>query len=134
MDLKLSTAVCYGLTAINYINLQGAGKKVMTSEVCTKTDLPYDSTMKVLRQLCKAQLLAAHRGVKGGFSLRKTLDNVSLLDIIIAVDGPIEVTDISSITGDRGRTLNAIEDLIKQEKDGLVKRLNSFSLKELLKK
>ncbi len=100
MDLKLSTSLMYGLSALGYLATSTSERPVMVREICRECSLPYDSTMKVMRQLTRARLVNAHRGSKGGFSLRVPADEINFLKIIEAIEGPLE-------TGDR----NEIDDL-----------------------
>ena len=58
-----------------------------------QTKLPLPAVSKVLNQLSNAGFLNSHRGLKGGFTLAKTADDISVADIIEAVDGPISLTN-----------------------------------------
>jgi Rrf2 family protein len=93
MDLKLSTSLTYGLTALGYLAANHTERPVMMREICHECKLPYDSTMKVMRQLTRARLVNAHRGSKGGFTLRMPANEISFLRIIEAIEGPIETGD-----------------------------------------
>lgn len=90
MDLKLSTSMMYGLSALGYLAGANSDRPVMVREICRECNLPYDSTMKVMRQLTRARLVNAHRGSKGGFTLRVPAGEISFLKIIEAIEGPLE--------------------------------------------
>ena len=93
MDLKLSTSLQYGLSALGYLAANHHERPVMVREICRECGLPYDSTMKVMRQLTRARLVNAHRGSKGGFTLRASAGDISFLKIIEAIEGPIATGD-----------------------------------------
>lgn len=57
---------------------------------CTKIPLP--TVSKILNLLGKAGLLISHRGLKGGFTLSRSANEISMTDIIEAIDGPISLT------------------------------------------
>ena len=95
MDLKLSTSLMYGLSALGYLAAANSERPVMVREICRECNLPYDSTMKVMRQLTRARLVNAHRGSKGGFTLRLPSHEISFLKIIEAIEGPLETGDRS---------------------------------------
>ena len=57
-----------------------------------KTSLPVPSVAKILNSLSKAGVLESHRGLKGGFTLARSADEITVADIIEAVDGPISLT------------------------------------------
>lgn len=53
-------------------------------------------TLRILRKLNMAGITEAKRGANGGYKLKKTKEDISLYDIIVAVDGPIEVNQCLS--------------------------------------
>ncbi|MDG1858796.1 MAG: Rrf2 family transcriptional regulator, partial [Emcibacteraceae bacterium] len=54
--------------------------------------VPLPTVSKILGKMAKANLLTSHRGVGGGFSLNST-NEISIADIIEAVDGPVQLTN-----------------------------------------
>lgn len=56
-------------------------------EVCQATGIPEPFACKVLGEMAKARILKGFRGPGGGYQLRRAPSEVSLLDIILAVDG-----------------------------------------------
>lgn len=96
----------------------------MVREIAAQYDFPYDSTLRVLRQLAKAQLVTAHRGIKGGFSLNIPSSKISLLTVMEIILGPLDAYDPlpgSSSTGDKEfrevvvKDLNKIGQVLKKE-------------------
>ena len=59
----------------------------------TSVELPTAS--KVLKQLCKALLVTSCRGAKGGYQLARPAGEISVADIIAAIEGPIAMTECS---------------------------------------
>ncbi len=96
MDLKLSTSLMYGLSALTYMATHHSDRPVMVREICRECGLPYDSTMKVMRQLTRARLVNAHRGSKGGFTLRVAATDINFLKIVEAIEGPIETGEVAA--------------------------------------
>lgn len=56
-------------------------------------NLPLPTVSKILKAMARAGLLASHRGVKGGYSLAKSAGDISLVDVIEALEGPIAITE-----------------------------------------
>jgi Rrf2 family protein len=54
---------------------------------------------KILKALAKGGLLVSQRGVKGGYRLAASADNISIGDVIQALEGPIGITECSSHPG-----------------------------------
>ncbi len=55
--------------------------------------LPAPVVSKILKQLVRAQLLVSHRGAKGGYSLARPAEEISIAAVINAIEGPIALTD-----------------------------------------
>ncbi|WND03779.1 SUF system Fe-S cluster assembly regulator [Temperatibacter marinus] len=62
------------------------------------TKIPATTVSKILNLLGKADLLISTRGLKGGFTLARSKDEISMTDIIEAIDGPISLTHCVSTT------------------------------------
>src|SRR6266571_3758961 len=63
------------------------------------TKLPLPTVGKLLRQLSDRGLLSSHRGVKGGFNMARDASQISVADIILALEGPIGFTECSVVPG-----------------------------------
>lgn len=72
-------------------------------ELAADTRLPLPTVSKLLKTLSRAGLLESHRGVKGGYSLPHRPTEVSVAEIITAVDGPISLTDCSAEPSDEAQ-------------------------------
>ena len=69
------------------------GKIVSSQEIINKTGLQKATVNKVLAILVRKNLLEAHRGVKGGYTPFKRLEDISVKELIEAVEGPVSLTD-----------------------------------------
>ena len=56
-------------------------------------DVPSESFALALKNLVKNRLLRSYRGTGGGFSLARPASEITLLDIVVAVEGPIALND-----------------------------------------
>jgi FeS assembly SUF system regulator len=77
--------------------------KDLHSAVCLagETGIPVPTVSKILGALSKGRLLTSHRGLKGGFRLNRETREITVADIIEAVDGPIALTNcIEDTPGD----------------------------------
>jgi FeS assembly SUF system regulator len=74
-------------------------------ELAAELLLPAPTVSKVLQSLGRAGLLTSHRGVKGGYALSRAPEDISIADIVAAVEGPIALTEcIEDAPGDCDRT------------------------------
>lgn len=81
----LSQTVEYALRAV--VTLANAGGRPMvTADIAKATEVPMGYLYKVLQQLGRNDLVQSQRGSKGGFTLRKDPQTLTLLEVINAVD------------------------------------------------
>jgi Rrf2 family protein len=88
--MKLSKPVTYGMIAMGYIAKQAEGYWVTCEELAQEFDMPKEFLQKIMNQYVRAGILLAKRGFQGGFSLAKPAKEISLLEIIEAVEGPLK--------------------------------------------
>jgi Rrf2 family protein len=75
----------YALRAV--VCLGGSlGRPLTTRAIADQTKVPYDYLSKVLQGLSRAGMVDSQRGVGGGFVLARPFDNLTVLDVINAVD------------------------------------------------
>jgi Rrf2 family protein len=87
-DFVLSQTVEYALRAVVFLASQ-SGQSKTNEQISTATKVPAAYLSKVLQALGRAGLVQAHRGVRGGFSLAKEADDLTILAVVNAVD-PIQ--------------------------------------------
>jgi len=85
--VRLSKKVEYGLIAIRYIALQSNGDVVTAKEIADKHRISYELVAKVLQRLARAGLVASQQGVRGGYTLAKNPNEISISMIINAIEG-----------------------------------------------
>ncbi len=89
--LKISEAASIGIHAMIFI-AEADGKPVNTKAIAAGFDVSDNHTAKVLQRLAHAGYISAIRGPKGGFVLNKKADEITVLEIYEAIDGPLEET------------------------------------------
>ena len=57
-----------------------------------KTTMSESAIMKILKLLVKSKLIDSIRGSKGGYVVNKEPQNISVLDVVNAIDGPVAIT------------------------------------------
>lgn len=85
---KLYSKGCeYALRALTYAATQTEKKRFQIKEVCKKTGIPESFTRKVFQALTQGGFLQAVRGPGGGYELTRSAADITLLDVIKAVEG-----------------------------------------------
>jgi FeS assembly SUF system regulator len=89
--IRLSRLADYGVVLMTHI---ASAQPVPHSaqSVARATAIPLPTASKLLSSLASAGLLAAMRGVKGGYRLARRPEEISVADIVGAIDGPIALT------------------------------------------
>lgn len=84
----LSNTCKYAIRAVIYIALNdGENKKIGLKKISEELDIPSPFLGKILQILSKNKLLNSTKGPNGGFSLNKSAQEITLLNIIEIIDG-----------------------------------------------
>ncbi len=87
--MKLSRTVGYALQAAIQLAEAESGTPVPCSKLATEGGMPERFLLQILRNLVTHGILKSTRGVEGGYMLQRPPEQVSLLELIEAADGPI---------------------------------------------
>jgi Rrf2 family protein len=89
--VKLSRASTYAFYGLSYLAGQPPGLFVPLSEIHRHYGVPEKHLAKIFQQLVRAGLLSSARGVQGGFTLARAPEKISPLEVIEAIEGPLDV-------------------------------------------
>ncbi len=81
----------YGIRSVLYLARQPFKKVSFVNEISEEYKIPRSFLAKILQKLVKAKIVRSYRGVKGGFSLVKHPREISVLDVIEAIEGKLQV-------------------------------------------
>ncbi len=81
----------YALRAIAHLANHWKEGPVSTRDLANDEDITYQLACKIMQKLGKAKLVASCMGPKGGFTLNGDPSEISLLDVIIAMQGPVRL-------------------------------------------
>src|SRR3954470_752589 len=88
--MKLTRASSYALHAVAYMATQKQQEKPVASHnIAQARNIPERFLLKVLKPLVTARVLLSIKGPNGGYRLAKPAADISMADIVEAVDGPI---------------------------------------------
>ncbi len=94
VNVKVSTRGDYASRALLSLALKDQdGAPTSVRDIAERTGLPQPYLEQILLALKGAGLVRSRRGVGGGYVLARTPDEISLADIVSAVDGPIVAGD-----------------------------------------
>jgi Rrf2 family protein len=87
--MKLSRTVAYALQATLQLAQSDSELPVPCSRLAATGKMPERFLLQVLRNLVAHGILASTRGVEGGYMLGRAPEEISLLEVIEAIDGPL---------------------------------------------
>jgi Rrf2 family protein len=85
--VRVSAKVDYALRAI--LELAAADELVKGERLASGQAIPQKFLESILVELRRAELVASHRGVEGGYALARPATEITVADVIRAVEGPI---------------------------------------------
>jgi Rrf2 family iron-sulfur cluster assembly transcriptional regulator len=89
MAMQITRAGEYAIKSLVYLAAQGGDARIMASEVATAEEIPVNFVRKILESLAKTGLVKSFRGAGGGFTLGAAPAQISLRQIVEAVEGPL---------------------------------------------
>ena len=133
--MQITRAGEYAVLGLLHLAKRGAGQRVMLDEVSQMEGIPRSFLAKIFQTLSKAGLVRSIRGTGGGFSLAKTPEETTVLEVIEAVEGKIAfqrcLIDADSCEHSGGCALCG---LFEQAQDRVKEVFGKTTLAELLKK
>lgn len=87
--MRVSRSTGYALLAVGYIAKNQGDGVVLSQDISSQYDIPLEYLLKILQQLVRANVLRSKRGPRGGFSMAKPANKITMLEVIEAVDGPL---------------------------------------------
>jgi FeS assembly SUF system regulator len=126
--IRLAKLTDYGLVVMTTMARKSGAPMHTARDLAAFTRLPLPTVSKVLKQLLQSGLLASHRGINGGYSLTKDPAEISLAEIIAAMEGPIALTECSTdVTGlcdlERSCPIKANQRVISEVVRGALQRV-----------
>lgn len=91
MNFSITRRGDYGLTAITYLAQKPAGTLTQIQEIAQHCGLPEAFLAQILRLLVRGKLVNSKKGVGGGFMLARSAAEISFLDVLEALEGPVAV-------------------------------------------
>jgi len=93
--LKIGKLTDYGVVVLDQLARAGAVKQ-STESIGEATGLPLPTVRKVMKALVDGGLVIAQRGSKGGYRLARAPEQIRILDVVQAFEGPVALTECST--------------------------------------
>jgi Rrf2 family protein len=131
--MQITRQADYAVRAVLYLAQLGQDRRASTSQIAQEQQIPPSFLAKIVSQLSVAGLLQTSRGARGGVSLARTPDQISILEVVEAIDGPILLNEC---VGENGACTFGDDCLMKpiwcDAQAELVERLNNTNFASFL--
>lgn len=87
--MRISAKADYAVRAVSELAAAEGEKPVKAERIATAQDIPLNFLENILGELRHAGLVRSHRGAEGGFRLARPPSEVTVADVIRAVEGPL---------------------------------------------
>ena len=87
--MKLTRASSYALHAVAFMAVQKHERPIASHNIAQARGIPERFLLKVLKPLVSARVLLSIKGPNGGYRLARPANEITMLEVVEAVDGPI---------------------------------------------
>ena len=133
--LRLSKKADYALMAMKHLAVRGdRGSQGSSSarEIAEQYNIPIELMAKVLQRLVRRGLLVSHQGTRGGYRLARVPTQISVADVIQAIEGPVTVTACSTDEGQCEQFSKCnVRDPLYRVRDRILAALGECTIAEL---
>src|SRR5499426_2727824 len=130
--LRLSKKADYALMSMKHLALRGDHASSSAREIAALYDIPIELMAKVLQRLVRRGLLASQQGTRGGYQLGRGPSQISVADVIQAIDGPVTVTACKTEDGQCEQFAKCnVRDPLWRVRDRILAALGECTIAEL---
>ena len=130
--LKLSKKADYGLIALRHLATHFGKGSFSASDIAETYCISAPLLAKVLQKLARHGLVAARHGSSGGYTLAKNPSEISALEAISAIDGPLFITSCKTVRGDCEQTRTCtVREPLRRVNDSILQVLSSVTISQM---
>ena len=130
--LKLTKKADYGLIALRH--LAAARRSTSAKDIADTYRIPLPLLSKILQNLARAGLLVSEQGTHGGYRLARDPEEITALEVIRTIDGPIILTHCFTEHAECDQSdLCPVREPLRKVHEGIVRLLSSISISDMTK-
>lgn len=134
--MKLNQATDYAFRAIIFLAGLPEGKVVEAQAISQKEVIPMRFLLKIMPSLIRAGIVRSQRGVRGGYALDRKPSEITLLDVVEAIEGSVHINrclEDYDYCSKKGAPACQVHQTLEQIQEKLVGELRKHSFDEFLK-
>ncbi|HYL84042.1 MAG TPA: SUF system Fe-S cluster assembly regulator [Candidatus Angelobacter sp.] len=129
---KLSKKADYGLIAVKHLATHRREHACSASEIAEEYGISATLMAKVLQKLAHNSLVAAKHGSSGGYQLAKEPAQITALDVISAIDGPVLITSCVTNHGNCDATERcSVKEPLRRVNESILEVLGAVTIAQL---
>jgi Rrf2 family protein len=130
--MQITRQADYAVRAVLFLARIGSSQRAATSQVAQNQRIPPSFLAKIVSQLSIAGLLHTSRGARGGVTLGREPKDITLLEVVEAIDGPIMLNECVNGGACTFEPDCPLRPIWRDTQEELVKRLKSTNFAQLL--
>jgi Rrf2 family protein len=129
---RLSKKADYGLIAVKHLAMHRDQHACSATEIAEEYGISTMLMAKVLQKLARQRIVSAKHGATGGYALAKEPSQISALDVISAIDGPLLITSCVTSHGNCGAADKcSVREPLRRVNDSILGVLSSVTISQM---
>jgi Rrf2 family protein len=130
--LKLSKKADYALIAVRHLATHPSPRSCSASDIAEVYGISAGLLAKILQRLARHGLVTARHGSGGGYQLARSPKEISALEVISAVDGPLMITSCITSHGNcEQSTTCTVREPLRRVNDSILQVLRTVTISEM---
>ena len=130
---RLSKKADYGLIAVKHLAMHRGEHACSATEIAEEYGISTMLMAKVLQKLARQRIVSAKHGATGGYTLAKEPSQISALDVVSAIDGPLLITSCVTSHGNCGAADRCtVREPLRRVNDSILGVLSSVTISQLM--
>lgn len=129
---KLSKKADYGLIAVKHLAMHRDQRAYSATEIAEEYGISTMLMAKVLQKLARERIVTAKHGASGGYQLGRDASQITALEVISAIDGPVLITSCVTSHGNCGASEKcSIREPLRRVNDSILSVLSTVTISQM---
>jgi Rrf2 family protein len=133
--MQITKQADYAIRTIHYLSYLEPNTRAATRKIAQEKSIPPSFLAKIISQLSIAGLIHTSRGARGGVMLARPPEDITVLDVVESIDGPIALNECTFSPSSCPFSNDCpLHDLWVDSQNDLIKRLNGTTFLQVIEK
>ena len=129
---KLSKKADYGLIAVKHLAMHRHRHACSATEIAEEYGISTMLMAKVLQKLARGRIVSAKHGAAGGYQLSKDPSQITALDVISSIDGPVLITSCVTSHGNCGASEKcSVREPLRRVNESILNVLSTVTISQM---